>query len=266
MAAASGGSDNAVREIGSQPFGKALLIITGIGLFGYALWRFVQAALDPEGAGTDKKGIVKRIGYATSGVIHTFLGITAMQLATGGGGGGSSKKTWIAKLMAVDTVGPFLVGFLGAVVCAYALYQIKKGWTLKFKEELKTGEMSEAEVKAVTVAGRIGLIARGIVFGIVGGYLIKAAISAQPGQAKTFGGRPVRDRFPELRHGAPHRRGGGSGRLRGVAGGARALPRVPQPTRLTRPVSHYGPPRRGPVSATLGRGRFPRPLPGKLGR
>ena len=89
--------------------------------------------------------------------------------------------------MAVDTVGPILVGLLGAFVVGYSLYQIHKGWTLKFKDELKTGEMSQAEVKGATLAGRIGLIARGVVFGMVGGYLIKAAATAQPGQAKTFG-------------------------------------------------------------------------------
>ena len=182
-----GGGKNAIREIGSQPFGQALLIITAIGLFGYALWRFIQAGLDPENQGTDKEGIIKRIGYAASGVMHTFLGITAVQMVTGGGGGGGDKKTWLAKLLAVDVIGPILAVLGGLFVLGYAAYQIRKGWQLKFKKELKTSEMSQAEEKGANWTGRIGLVARGVVFAIVGGYLVKAAVSGSAGQAKTVG-------------------------------------------------------------------------------
>ena len=183
-----GGGGNAAETIGSQPFGKAMLVILAIGLFFYAIWRFIQAALDPENAGSDKSGAVKRTGYAISGLMHVFLGITAVQIVMGSGGGGSSKKTWLAKLMAIETVGPILVGIGGAAVLAYAGYQIYKGWTMKFKEELKTGEMSTSEERGATLAGRIGLVARGIVFGIVGVYLVKSAISTDPSQAKGVGG------------------------------------------------------------------------------
>lgn len=183
-----GGSRNAVQEIGSQPFGQALLVLTAIGLFGYALWRFVQAGFDPENEGTDGKGLVKRAGYVASGVIHTMLGVTAIQMVTGGGGGGGGKKTWIAKLMAVDTVGPILVGVAGVCVLGYALYQVYKGWTMKFKEALQTGEMSQTEEKAATISGRIGLVARGVVFAIIGGYVVKAAATQSPGSAKSVGG------------------------------------------------------------------------------
>ena len=68
--------------------------------------------------------------------MHTALGVTAIQMVIGGASGGS-KKTWIAKLMEVDTVGPILVGAAGVFVLGYALYQVFKGWAMKFKEELK---------------------------------------------------------------------------------------------------------------------------------
>src|SRR5829696_8195367 len=35
----------ALKTIAGQPFGKALLIVMAIGLFGYALWRLVRAAV-----------------------------------------------------------------------------------------------------------------------------------------------------------------------------------------------------------------------------
>src|SRR4051812_16709077 len=43
----------AITAIGSEPFGKLLLVLMAIGLAGYALWGFVRALLDAQGRGTD---------------------------------------------------------------------------------------------------------------------------------------------------------------------------------------------------------------------
>jgi hypothetical protein len=184
----TGGSQNAIQMIGQQPFGQALLIITAVGLFGYAAWRIVQSITDPENEGTDKKGIAKRIGYFVSGAAHALLGVTAVQMVTGsGGGGGSSKQTWVAKLMAIDTVGPILVGALGAIIVGVGIYQVAKAYKVEFAKKLKTHEMSQREQDVAIKVGRAGLTARGIVFAIIGGYLVKAAITHDPSKMKTLG-------------------------------------------------------------------------------
>src|SRR5688572_30764456 len=56
--------EGALKTILGQPFGWFLLGVLAVGLFGYALWRLVQAFLDPEGKGTDARGLLKRTGYA----------------------------------------------------------------------------------------------------------------------------------------------------------------------------------------------------------
>ena len=49
----------------------------------YLLWRFVQAAANPDGEGADLKGIAKRISYGGSALIHAGFSFTAASLALG---------------------------------------------------------------------------------------------------------------------------------------------------------------------------------------
>jgi hypothetical protein len=57
----------ALQTILAQPFGRILLGVVAIGLFGFALWCFIQAVFDTEGKGIKAKGLIARIGYAAVG-------------------------------------------------------------------------------------------------------------------------------------------------------------------------------------------------------
>ena len=70
---ATTGSKGAIRAIQEQPFGQVLLVLLTVGLAGYALWRFVQAILDPEGEGTDAKGAASSRGSSTAASSSTRL-------------------------------------------------------------------------------------------------------------------------------------------------------------------------------------------------
>ena len=180
------GSQGAVKTIGQQPFGQVLLVLTAVGLAGYALWQFVRAAIDPENKGSDKEGIAKRVGYAFSGLSHSALCVLAVQMVTGSSSGGS-KRTYLGELMA-QTGGQVAVGALGLFVIAAGVHQLIKAKTTEFKKELKFGQMSSEVRKLAITSGRIGLAARGVVFPIMGVYLIKAALSSDPSEAKGVGG------------------------------------------------------------------------------
>jgi hypothetical protein len=48
--------------------------------------------------------------------------------------------------------------------------------------------MSDTERKLVDLAGRLGYVARGVVFGLTGVFLVVAGVQARPDQARGLGG------------------------------------------------------------------------------
>ena len=155
LAFGSGGEttnqEGALSEIAKQPFGKALLILTAIGLAGYAIWRLVRAAIGhgPE-ASDDAK---ERIDGVASGIGYVLLCITAVTilLGSGGGGGGGPEKATGGVLGWPG--GQILVGIAGLIIIGVGLEQGYKGITKKFCEKSKTGEMSEHVKRTFTTLG-----------------------------------------------------------------------------------------------------------------
>jgi hypothetical protein len=81
-----------------------------------------------------------------------------------------------------------LVIVAGLVVLGIAGYQFYRAYKAKFKKHLEMGEM-DAQTKEWTIRfGRFGLAARGVVFGVMGLFLIIAALQHNPDQAKGLGG------------------------------------------------------------------------------
>src|SRR5215207_4704218 len=68
------GSRGALATLVRQEYGDVVLIIIAAGLFGYAAWRIIDAALDPERRGTSAKGLAIRGGNLVRGIVHAVLG------------------------------------------------------------------------------------------------------------------------------------------------------------------------------------------------
>ncbi|MFL6195395.1 MAG: DUF1206 domain-containing protein [Thermoanaerobaculia bacterium] len=170
----------------------ALLWLLALGLFGYAVWRVVQGLLDTENKGKEPKGLAVRAGQVISGLIYGGLAYAAVRIASGSGGGasaggGSGTQGWTAELM-TKPFGRWLVAIAGICVIASGLAQLRRGWTEKFRRNLKEQEMNESERRLAINTGKAGLIARGVVFLISGWFLIQAARRFDPSEATGLGG------------------------------------------------------------------------------
>jgi Domain of Unknown Function (DUF1206) len=176
----------ALQEIETQPFGKITLMVVAFGLVGYVVWRWIQALADTEEKGTKLKGILVRIGYAGSGLAYAGLSFTAARILIDVGDPDSSSQVqqrWTERVMSLP-YGGWLIELVGASVVGFGLYQIYKGYRAKFRKRLKLGEMGKTKDNWATWSGRFGYAARGIVFCIVGVFLIQAARHYNPAEVK----------------------------------------------------------------------------------
>ena len=181
-------SKGALQSILGQSFGQILLGVIAVGLIGYSLWRLIQAVMDTDGHGTGAKGIAIRAGLLVSAVTHVLLAIFALSLifgwGTGGGGGGGETQDWTAWLMR-QPYGRWLVGLVGLAVLGAGIAHIVKGWKAEFEKYLR---MDRQKLDTARPICRFGLIARGIVFLIIGGFFLVAAWQVDPSEARGLAG------------------------------------------------------------------------------
>src|SRR5215210_6588585 len=81
-----------LRVVHDMTFGGIVLWVIGAGLLGYALWRVVEAIVDPDGRGSNAKGLAMRAGFAIRGLFHGALGVAAFRAALGRQGGASNSQ------------------------------------------------------------------------------------------------------------------------------------------------------------------------------
>ena len=184
------GSRGALRSLLDHSYGQLILAVIAVGLGGYALWCFVRALLDPERDGTGAKGVARRLGNFGKGVVHAALVVAVVGMMRGTSGGGDDDRgvrDWTAWLMSFP-LGIWLVGIVGASVVVYGLRQLYRAWTIDLDDRLNLGRMSPALHNWTIRFSRFGMAARGVVFGVIGAFLIVAALHANPAEAKGVGG------------------------------------------------------------------------------
>lgn len=176
---------DAMRSLADGGASRIVLGLIALGLLAYGAWRCLEAIEDLEGAGRGAKGAMVRAGHGLSGVAHLMLGVLAaalsLGLAGGGGGDGADKATgWVMDLPG----GAWLVRLLAAGFVLGGLGEAWNAWRLKFLEQL---EPQAARRPWVRWVGRLGYVARGVVFLIVGLLLWRAAGAHDPGAAGDTG-------------------------------------------------------------------------------
>lgn len=188
-----GGSDqaDAFHFVVSQPFGRTMLAIIGVGLVGYAVWKIGSAIGDWERKGAEPSGLGARVFAAVVGLVYAGFAIGVFRLLTTAPGGpaGSDTRTRQLTASALELpLGRWLVAAAGLAVVAYGIQQLTAAWTAKLNERLRLDAMSAAARRRVVAISRFGIGARGIVFVIIGASLVSAAISSSAARAQGTAG------------------------------------------------------------------------------
>ena len=184
-------TSGALQTISNQPFGQILLALIAVGLVGYAIWRLIEAFNDPDNKGSDAKGIFSRLGYTLSGLAYLGVAFNAALLAfgssSGSSGGSSSKQDWTATVMQ-QPFGRWMVGIGGALVIGIGFYRIYQAYKTKFRKKLNMSELNAKQEKWLVNISRFGIAARGVVFVMIGFFVLQAAKNYNPQQVKGLDG------------------------------------------------------------------------------
>jgi len=182
------GSRSAIATLLNRSFGVALLAMLASGLAAFALWRFCQSVLNADRHPSDARGFAIRAGLFISSMAHGLLAASMINLIIGAAKARVDEERRIDELSASLLSWPFgawLLGLIGAAVIAAALVQVVKGWRGGYRKWLK---LDVKQMRWASPVCRVGLIARGIAFLIIGGLLVFAAATARPEEAAGLGG------------------------------------------------------------------------------
>jgi hypothetical protein len=178
------GREGALELVARESWGKVAILGLALGFAAYALWRLAQAIFDREGDGADGSGIAKRIGYLARAAFYGALAATALTLLDGTGG--DSSETGQARQTTAEVLGwpggRWLVAAVGLGFLCAAGFNAYRAFTQKFEEKWYV-DLGERTQRVLSAVGSVGLLARFVVFGLVGLFLARAAYEYDPQEA-----------------------------------------------------------------------------------
>jgi hypothetical protein len=182
------GALGAMEAWGRWAPGLVLLWLTGLGLYGFAGWRGMQALLDADRQGRTPRALAARTGQAISGLVYGGLAISVFgvidtledlyeaddrmdtQAAVG------RMLEWPAGPWLVAGVGVFILG-VGVGGLAQAIG----------RDLVRRLQCSEGLGRIAALVGRVGYFARGLAFIAAGGLMAKAGVAARAADAGGLG-------------------------------------------------------------------------------
>jgi hypothetical protein len=180
---AAGDSRDVMNAVNGKPFGKVMLGAIGVGMMFYVFWRWYSGIANPE----DRKPAM-RVGYIGTGLINFVLALEALRMAVShrSANSGNQAPHWAAQAM-TKPMGMWLVIGTGLGIGGYGIAQIIRAMRSKLDKKLHLGDIEPRTRRLVRRLARIGIAARGLVFLLIGIFLVKAGLEHDPSQARDLG-------------------------------------------------------------------------------
>ncbi|WP_275788663.1 DUF1206 domain-containing protein [Pararhizobium gei] len=172
---------SALDSVLKQPFGRIWLLLIAIGLIGFVGWRLAQSLGNADGLASNAKGYLTRAALFGSAVTYSGFAIYAVQQATDiGAESGSGGEKGLAAWAMSQPFGQYLAGAIGIGFVIGGIVTITKGLMRKFERNLR---LDSSTRKPIVLLCIYGLVARGLIFVVVGVFFVYAAFTVNPDQA-----------------------------------------------------------------------------------
>jgi hypothetical protein len=176
----------AMQEVAKHNGGFILLWVLAVGLSGYALWRWTEAAFGVVGEG---KKAGPRVQSFARGCVYALFAVNAFNLLAHARSQSQARQQQLftARIMK-ESLGRWAVGIAGIVVVVIGLVLVVEGVRQKFKKYFALAEMQAPSRRLVWFLGTVGTTARGVVFAVTGVFLVRAAWEYDPSKARGLDG------------------------------------------------------------------------------
>ena len=171
----SASNQGALQKLAENGLGKFFLYVAAVGFVALVVWQVLEATWghrDEDGG----KRVFKRVISAAKVVIYGALAISSFKTASGSSSGGGGTDGYTSKLMDLPA-GPFLVGAVGLGILVVAGFLAYRGWEETVRSQLDVDGRTGKDGRAYVLLGKIGYIAKGIAFAVVGFLFLYAAIT-----------------------------------------------------------------------------------------
>lgn len=176
----------ALSSLSDSAVGKVLLVLLAIGLGAYALFRLVEVFAGVEGEDGASE-VAERAASLVSFVVYGALCVSAVRILGGASKNSGNEDSTTSTVFDLPA-GVVLVFIAGVVLIGVACQQVYKAFSTSFEEDLEQGRMSARMKSVARPLGITGISARAVVFALIGGFLIKAAVEHSAKETKGLDG------------------------------------------------------------------------------
>ena len=181
----------ALLTVAAGPAGRFLLVAIGLGMLSLALWQAAEVLLWWHGLLDPEHRVHTAVVCAkclAKGAVYGFLGLTALLFSLGLEYQADERLRDLTGRTMEIPGGSLLVGAVAAGVVAVGVYTFVRGCTGGFMRDIDLTAAPDRWEPVIEVLGRIGYLAKGIAFGLVGVLLWQAAASADVSTATGLDG------------------------------------------------------------------------------
>ncbi len=179
------GTRGALTTVLGQPFGRTLLLVAVIGLFGYAAWRVLQGLFDADRLGHHWRGLATRASFLVRGVVHAALGWQAFRLYRGLSAASGTSEREAATEAFRWPLGDWLVMLVGFGLIGFAVQQGYAAITCRLERNLDVEGMRREAGEWAVGLSRFGVAARAVIFAVLGWAIVVAGWLRDPSEVGT---------------------------------------------------------------------------------
>jgi hypothetical protein len=178
------GFTESVHDLIRLPFGRALIVVIALGLACFAGWLAIRGFNQARRARHAKRWLFAA-GMLGDAMLYIGFVVVVLSRAFGEGTGGDRDVQLWTRWLFAHATGRTILGVVGLGLIAGGISMAVWTWSVDVERSVALAPRNKEVTEAIS---RYGLTGRAAALGLVGGYLLAAAIDADPSKAHGLGG------------------------------------------------------------------------------